>query len=94
VSSGQQSMRRQTAEAVLSYINRNYPNVDPDEGGAAQNTFEIYPSTGPATGMQFMRKTSGLNAYAHTFLMPSGKMFVQANYSTSQSSALVSNSIA
>jgi hypothetical protein len=89
VSSGQQIVHRQTAEAVRSYINRNYPNVDPDEGGAAQNTFEIYPSTGPATGMKFMRKTSGLNAYAHTFLMPSGKMFVQANYSTSQSFALV-----
>ncbi|KAJ3766035.1 hypothetical protein FB446DRAFT_417507, partial [Lentinula raphanica] len=32
--------------------------------------------------MQFMVKTSGLNSYAHTYLMPSGKMLVQANYST------------
>ncbi|KAH9915158.1 DUF1929-domain-containing protein [Epithele typhae] len=41
------------------------------------------PNTDPATqGMQFMVKTSGLNAYPHTFLMPSGKMFLQANYST------------
>ncbi|EJF57018.1 hypothetical protein DICSQDRAFT_157610 [Dichomitus squalens LYAD-421 SS1] len=66
------------------YINRNYPNVDPAfEGGAATPTYEFFPSNGqtPQT-MNFMIKTSGLNAYAHTFLMPSGKMLVQANYST------------
>ncbi|KAJ3508389.1 hypothetical protein NLJ89_g5777 [Agrocybe chaxingu] len=66
------------------YVNRNYPNVDPEfEGGAAEPTYEYYPPTGttPQT-FQFMIKTSGLNAYAHTFLMPSGKMFVQANLST------------
>jgi hypothetical protein len=34
--------------------------------------------------MPFLCKTSGLNAYAHAFLMPSGNMFVQANYSTSE----------
>ncbi|KAI5886579.1 uncharacterized protein SCHCODRAFT_01110525 [Schizophyllum commune H4-8] len=32
--------------------------------------------------MDFMIKTSGLNSYAHTYLMASGKMLVQANYST------------
>lgn len=67
------------------YVNRNTPNTDPEfEGGAAESTYEFYPSNGqtPQT-MQFMVKTSGLNAYAHTFLMPSGKMFVQANVSTS-----------
>ncbi|PCH37118.1 copper radical oxidase [Wolfiporia cocos MD-104 SS10] len=65
------------------YINRNYPNVDPEyEGGAAEPTFEFYPSKGEAQVMNFMIKTSGLNAYAHTFMMPSGKMFVQANIST------------
>jgi hypothetical protein len=31
--------------------------------------------------MQFMVDTSGLNSYAHAFMMPSGKMFVQANIS-------------
>jgi hypothetical protein len=66
------------------YINRNLPNVDPTyEGGQATPTFEFFPSTGAPQVMQFMTKTSGLNAYALTFLMPSGKMFVQANYSTS-----------
>ena len=35
--------------------------------------------------MEFMITTSGLNSYAHTYLMPSGKMLVQANFSTSQS---------
>ncbi|KAI0056364.1 DUF1929-domain-containing protein [Artomyces pyxidatus] len=66
------------------YINRNTPNGDPAySGGGSEPTFEFYPSRGgePAIS-QFMIKTSGLNAYAHTYLMPSGKMFVQANYST------------
>ncbi|OBZ66602.1 Galactose oxidase [Grifola frondosa] len=61
----------------------NYPNVDPaTEGGAAEPTYEFYPSKGEAQVMDFMVKTSGLNAYALTYLMPSGKMLVQANYST------------
>ncbi|KAI0319679.1 glyoxal oxidase [Amylostereum chailletii] len=64
------------------YINRNYPNKDP--GGASSNpTYEFFPSRGGTPEvMNFMLKTSGLNAYALTYLMPSGKMFVQANYST------------
>jgi hypothetical protein len=67
------------------YINRNYPNTDPAyEGGAAEPTYEFYPPTSQAPQvMDFMVKTSGLNSYALTYLMPSGKMFVQANFSTS-----------
>ena len=67
------------------YINRNLPNVDPVyEGTQAEPTYEFYPSTGQTPQiMQFMVKTSGLNSYALTYLMPSGKMFVQANFSTS-----------
>ncbi|KIK26234.1 glyoxal oxidase [Pisolithus microcarpus 441] len=65
------------------YVNRNYPNTDPTyEGGGAQPTYEFYPSRGAATLMQFMTTTSGLNSYAHTYLMPSGNMLVQANLST------------
>ncbi|KDQ55481.1 glyoxal oxidase [Jaapia argillacea MUCL 33604] len=65
------------------YVNRNWPNVDPaTEGGAAEPTYEFYPSKGPAQTMQFMVKTSGMNSYAHTFLQPSGKLLVQANLST------------
>ncbi|KAL0064280.1 hypothetical protein AAF712_008724 [Marasmius tenuissimus] len=66
------------------YVNRNWPNIDPAfEGGAAEPTYEFYPANGrKAEVMQFMIKTSGLNSYAHTFLMPSGKMLVQANIST------------
>jgi hypothetical protein len=66
------------------FINRFYPNVDPaTEGGAAQPTFEFYPARPQAPQvMNFMVKTSGLNSYALTFLMPSGKMFLQANYSS------------
>ncbi|KAH9956156.1 glyoxal oxidase [Russula dissimulans] len=66
------------------YINRNYPNTDPTyEGGAAEPTYEFIPpgSQSPQI-MDFMVKTSGLNAYALTYLMPSGNLFVQANYST------------
>lgn len=67
------------------YINRNYPNNDPEfEGGAAESTYEFFPSSGEvATRMQFIVDTSGLNSYAHTYLMKSGKMLVQANISTS-----------
>ncbi|KDR70229.1 hypothetical protein GALMADRAFT_230209 [Galerina marginata CBS 339.88] len=66
------------------YINRNYPNVDPaNQGGAANPTYEYFPSNGsPPQTFNFLVQTSGLNAYAHTFLMPSGKLFVQANVST------------
>lgn len=75
------------------YINRNWPNNDPvyeghglDDGtGAAEPTYEFFPSNNrKPVLMNFMVATSGLNAYAHTFLMPSGKMFVQANLSTSK----------
>ena len=66
------------------YVNRNFPNVDPEfEGGAAEPTYEFYPTKGNATVMQFMIDTSGLNAYAHSFLMADGRMFLQANLSTS-----------
>lgn len=68
------------------YINRNYPNTDPEyEGGAAEPTYEFFPSKGPATVMNFMITTSGLNSYAHTYLMPSGNMLIQANISTGMS---------
>lgn len=69
------------------YVNRNYPNTDPARsGGAAVPTYEFYPSNNqPAQTMQFLITTSGLNAYAHTYLLSSGKMFVQANVSTSMS---------
>ena len=76
------------------YINRNTPNIDPvSEGGAADSTYEYFPSNGatPQT-FQFLVQTSGLNAYAHTFLMPSGKFFVQSNISTSMYHCSLSNS--
>ncbi|KZP18544.1 copper radical oxidase [Athelia psychrophila] len=66
------------------YVNRNFPVTDPTAayGGAAELTYEFYPSRGIAQIMQFMVTTSGLNAYAHAYLMPSGNMFVQANISS------------
>lgn len=66
------------------YVNRNIPNLDPEfEGGACTSTVEFFPPNGQDPTLQFLIQTSGLNAYPHTFLMPSGKMFIQANYSTS-----------
>ncbi|KAJ7080520.1 glyoxal oxidase N-terminus-domain-containing protein [Mycena epipterygia] len=63
------------------YILRNYPNNDPTAG--AELTYEFYPSNGQAPqSMNFLFKTSGLNAYPHTFLLSSGKLFLQANVST------------
>jgi len=70
------------------YINRNYPNIDPTyEGGVAEPTssYEFYPARPqPLPILNFMANTSGLNSFALSYLMPSGKMFVQANYSTSE----------
>lgn len=72
------------------YVNRNFPNTDPtweggENTGAAEPTYEFFPSNGQTPQlMAFMTKTSGLNAYAHSFLMSSGLMFVQANLSTSK----------
>ncbi|TFK96337.1 glyoxal oxidase [Pterulicium gracile] len=65
------------------FINRKYPNKDPARsGGASEPSSEFYPSRGEPVDMPFMSLTSGLNSYAHTYLMRSGKMLVQANYST------------
>ncbi len=66
------------------YVNRNYPNVDPQfEGGAAVCTYEFFPpKTQDPQPFNFLVGTSGLNAFPHAFLMPSGKLFVQANLST------------
>jgi hypothetical protein len=74
------------------YINRNWPNLDPEfEGGAADCTYEFYPPRNEdAQTMKFLIDTSGLNAYAHTYLMSSGKMLVQANVSTSAYPSLLS----
>lgn len=72
------------------YVNRMFPGTPGlnliTQNGQAQNSYEYYPakSVDPPI-VQFLVDTSGLNAYAHTFLMPSGKMFVQANHSTSMS---------
>ena len=71
------------------YINRWYPDTDPvTERGSAENTYEFYPARdGDPQPVKFLADTSGLNAYSHMFMMPSGKMLVQANLSTSKSPA-------
>lgn len=67
------------------YINREYPNVDPTyEVNKSEPTYEFFPPTGQDPPiLKFVVDTSGLNSFPLTYLMPSGKMFVQANYSTS-----------
>ncbi|KAH9985645.1 glyoxal oxidase [Russula compacta] len=79
-----QMAKRRWRFTAGGYINRNTPNTDPTyEGGAAEPTYEFFPPSSQSPQvMNFMVKTSGLNSYALTYLMPSGKMFVQANYST------------
>lgn len=76
------------------YVNRNVPNIDPVyEGGAAVPTYEYYPSKNETPEVfQFLPQTSGLNAYAHTYLMPSGNLFVQANTSSGMWSCSIFNS--
>ncbi|CAO1628309.1 unnamed protein product [Sympodiomycopsis kandeliae] len=76
------------------YINRNFPNTDPLYSGSAgaslQNmnggsnpSFEFFPNQGKGLQLsKFMGNTSGLNMYPHMFLLPSGNIFMQANYST------------
>lgn len=67
------------------YINRNVDNSDPEKNGGAEFTYEFFPANGrEPKRMQFMVTSSGLNAYAHTYLLGSGKMLVQANVSTSE----------
>ena len=70
------------------YINRNYP-VQPDpvyQGNASQPTYEFWPPRDEAPAlMQFLVETGGLNSYPLTWLMASGKMFLQANVSSSAS---------
>jgi hypothetical protein len=68
------------------YINRVLPNIDPaTEGGQAEPTFEYFPpKDGDPLVLDFVVRTSGLNAYPHAFLMPSGRMLLQANISTSE----------
>lgn len=66
------------------YVNRNGLGTDPFNGGA-ELTFEFFPArAGAPQTLQFLVRTSGLNSYAHSFLMPSGNMFLQANLSTSE----------
>lgn len=70
------------------FINCWYPNMDPtfeakDGTTSSEPTFEFFPArAGDPEVLDFYVKTSGLNAYPHTFLMPSGKMLLQANLST------------
>ena len=67
------------------YINRVLPNVDPaTEGGQAEPTYEYFPAQGgDPQVLNFVVQTSGLNAYPLAFLMPSGRILLQANVSTS-----------
>ncbi|KAF7352903.1 Glyoxal oxidase [Mycena venus] len=63
------------------YILRSVPNNNPHDG--AELTYEFHPSNGQTPQeVNFLVKTSGLNAYPLTWLMSSGKMFMQANLSS------------
>jgi len=66
------------------FINRWYPVTDPvNQLGQSEPSYEYYPPKGgdPAN-VNFLIQAGGLNAYAHAYLMPSGKIMLQANLST------------
>ncbi len=74
------------------YVNRWYPDFPnwckPDEldtqCGMSEPTYEFYPDNGRGKKrMQFLVDTGGLNSYPHAFLMPDGRVLLQANISTS-----------
>ncbi|KAJ7070506.1 copper radical oxidase variant A [Mycena amicta] len=64
------------------YIPRIIPNTDPTLGTSL--TYEFFPNTKNQApqNLQFLFKSSALNAYPHAYLMASGKVFLQANLST------------
>ncbi|KZW01846.1 DUF1929-domain-containing protein [Exidia glandulosa HHB12029] len=68
------------------YINRNFHSSDlAGQGGMAENTYELYPRRADLTEPRpsnFLANAGGLNTYAHTFTLKSGKVFLQANVST------------
>ncbi|KAF7301375.1 hypothetical protein MIND_00702700 [Mycena indigotica] len=69
------------AQSRVPDILRNVPNRNPHDG--ASLSYEFFPSNGQAPQeLKFLVDTSGLNSYPHAFLMASGKMFLQANLST------------
>ena len=70
------------------YINRDWPMTDRIyQEGKSEPTYEYFPprKQDPAI-FQFLVDTAGLNAFAHTFLMPDGRFFVQANLSSGTTS--------
>ncbi|PPQ89180.1 hypothetical protein CVT25_001118 [Psilocybe cyanescens] len=57
--------------------------LNPDGTSFWDSVYQDYPAKAKdAEVVNFLIKTSGLNSYAHTLLMPSGRMLVQANHST------------
>ncbi|KAF7310005.1 hypothetical protein MIND_00373300 [Mycena indigotica] len=64
------------------YILRIVPNNDPSLGGSL--SYEFFPNTRNQAPqrLDFLFKSSALNAYPHAYLMASGKFFLQANLST------------
>jgi len=66
------------------YINRETPVRDPVfQRGQSEPTYEYFPARAAEPQVfQFLVDAGGLNTYAHTFLMPDGRFFLQANLST------------
>ncbi|KAH6906811.1 copper radical oxidase variant A [Coprinopsis sp. MPI-PUGE-AT-0042] len=63
------------------YINRNYPNNEPD-GGGSQNSFEFFPNRGDARPLSFLDQDFRTKCLCACILDASGRMFLQANVST------------
>jgi len=69
------------------FINRQFPVTDPiTQNGQSEPTYEYFPPKAEdPPRFQFLIDAGGLNTYPHTFLMPDGRFFVQANLSSSTS---------
>lgn len=83
-------INRNTPNTDPTYQGDGSGSIQNLDAGGANPTYEYFPTRtnitakGSYQGMQmsdFMTKTSGLNMYPHMYLMPSGRIFMNANVS-------------
>ncbi|KAH7888875.1 glyoxal oxidase [Phlebopus sp. FC_14] len=53
-----------------------------DDAGQTNPTYEFFPSRGPPVNSPILQNTLPVNLYPLTWLLPSGKLFVQSNWET------------
>ncbi|KDQ12600.1 hypothetical protein BOTBODRAFT_176282 [Botryobasidium botryosum FD-172 SS1] len=58
------------------FVNGNFVN----DAGQNNPTYEFYPSTGPKLPLGILNNTLPANLFPLTWLLPSGKLFIQSNW--------------